>query len=230
MNAAKITPGVTTFRSHYADSNPLWKVLSKRGRDTWLCEIQNEPIEIDGKLYDSDWSGQQKAFLTKEINASIGMSNFFDQLGNEHDRFYASLKPGQTVHYHNGFQSWVRCTVVVKDGQNVLLPIALVGNWSKIDLPKRLQDGSIRLGYHCEKISNGETMTPNASNIVEHTCKPRDGVDPSKLAPIDLSVPDMTEEQKITADKWARIKRIKEIASAYQGNPDTILAEIASAL
>ena len=51
----EIVPGETTFRSPYADGNPLWLVKSQRGRDTWLCEVQNEPFTHNGKTYASDY-------------------------------------------------------------------------------------------------------------------------------------------------------------------------------
>ena len=63
----KIIPGKTKFRYVYADDQPLWIVVEKRGRGTWLCEIVNEREEINGEWYDSDFAGHQQAFLTEDI-------------------------------------------------------------------------------------------------------------------------------------------------------------------
>lgn len=209
----KIVPG-TTFRSSYADSNPLWKVIKSKGRGVYLCEIVNEPIEYDGRKIDSDWAGTQKAFLSTEIRASIGMANLFGSIANEHEQFYKNLREGQTIHYHNGFDNWVRCTVVKKDGENVLKPVALVGAW-KHDIPVRRPDGTMSYSYYPEKIAKGETFTPNASNLFEFGCKPRNGIAPNTYKEIDLTVPPMTAEQQKIADLWQQVYKIKE---AMDGN------------
>jgi predicted RNA-binding protein with EMAP domain len=58
-----IIVGQTTFRATHADGNPLWLVKAHQGRDTYLCEVVNEPIEVNGKTYDGEWAGTRKAFL-----------------------------------------------------------------------------------------------------------------------------------------------------------------------
>ena len=68
----KIVPHKTKFRAYYADSNPLWVVVEKRGRGprgVWLCEVVNEPEEINGEMYDSDYLGRQDVFTTEDIIA-----------------------------------------------------------------------------------------------------------------------------------------------------------------
>jgi hypothetical protein len=200
----------TTFRSAYADSNALWKVLSRKGNDVWLCEIQNEPMEIKGfnaRVVDSDYAGTQKVFMTKEIARSIGMSNFWASLGDEHDQFYANLPVGATVHYRNHNDSFVRCTVVETDGKKALLPVALVGNWRSCDLPQRQQDGTIYYPYHPKKIMDGETFEPNYSNVWES--KP-EGPNPMALKPINLEVPPMTEAELARTNLFCRILALEK--------------------
>lgn len=207
----EIVPGQTTFRSVYADSNALWKVLRSKGRGVYLCEIVDEPIEIDGKMYPSDYSGTQKAFLEREIVGSIGMSNLFEGLNQKHENFYDALVPGQTIHYQNGFDNWVRC-VVVKDGkENKLKPVALVGEWRSHDLPRRYSDGRVYNGHYADMVLKGELFTPNASNLFEAGCKPRNGVDPSTLSPISLALPEMTAEEKRIAGLWQQVHSIKSV-------------------
>lgn len=228
-NASEIVVGTTTFRSIYADSNALWKVIRKEGRN-YRCQIENEQIEIDGKMYDGDYAGQQKIFSPEEILGSIGMSKLFDGLAKNHDNFYANLTPGQTIHYQNGFDQWVRCEVVITgdDGEKKLKPIALVGEWREHDLPKRMRDGSIYNGYHANQIIKGETMTPNASNLFEAGCKPRNGIDPTTLVPISLAVPAMTDEEDAKAKLWQKVAKIGEIVNDNKtDDPQTILNRVA---
>jgi len=209
---AKIIPGKTTFRSHYADSNPLWLVIKKLGRGAWLCRATEESV---------DWAGTEKSFLTREIVGSIQMGNLWDSLGKKHDDFYAALVDGQTIHYHNGFNSWVRCEVV----NHELKPVALAGKWGDYDLPRRTRDGQVLMPYYVRMITQGETFTPNASNLFEAGCKPRDGIDPTTLPPISLAVPEMTEEDTAQAKLWKQIAAIEAACNAG-GEPEAILAKI----
>jgi hypothetical protein len=114
-----------------------------------------------------DYGGTVKLFSSREINASVGIDKMWQEKGNEHDEYYASLKEGQTVHYCNGFKEFVECVVVEKSGKNVLQPVAIKGEWRKWDLPYRQPDGLIHLGYHAKMIINKETFTPNYTCIVE---------------------------------------------------------------
>lgn len=177
-----------TFRSAYADGNPLWKIVRKAGPQAWeaVCE-------------DEDWGGTVKLFSTKEINAHKSYEKMWKEHGNENDNFYASLKVGQTVHYCNGFKQYEECVVVKKDGKNVLMPVALKGEWQKWDLPQRLPDGLIHLGYHAKQIVNKETFTPNYSCILEYDgCNYRKDHSPEqveKMPRIDLEVPPMENRQ-----------------------------------
>jgi hypothetical protein len=220
-----VSVGVT-FRSTYADSNALWKVVSSRGRD-WLCEIVNEPFEFEGNTYDGDYAGSQKVFMTSEIARAIKFSNFFDQKMDEHHNFYANLHEGQTIHYHNGFGQWVRCVVVNQDGKNVLKSVALLGNWHRSDLVRRLPTGDICYGYNAQKIIDGETMTPNASNLWENGCKgPPFSDDPTTLAPISLDIPEMTVEQSVTAGLWNRVNQLREILNDSSNGPQAIIDRV----
>jgi hypothetical protein len=240
----------TQFRYNYADSNPLWEVKKARGKGTWECEVLPAPMEIpDGKggtiKLEGDWVGQRKVFGTEEIARSIGMSQFWNKLGNESDKFYAGLKEGQIVHYDNGFESYIRCRVVradidrdkirVRKGENVLVPIALVGNWRKHDLPTRYRNGQVYLGYNAETIDKGEPMHPHATSIYENpnfANKERKTLDPRKLDPIDLTVPPMTPDEEKTAKLWQKVEEIKGIIEegSRGDDPKAVLDSIYRAL
>jgi len=206
-----ITVNKTTFHSSYADANPLWKVIEKRGRGTWIAQVIDCP----------DYSGTKAAFTTEQIERSIGLSNLWNKLENEGDKFYGSLMVGDIVHYSNGFNQYVRCKVTPKHD---LLPIALVGDWKPYDLPKRLNNGMIYNGYHVDKIKKGETMKPNASNIYEHQHDSR-ATDPRTLSPISLEVPEMTEDEKVKVVKMQRLEQLQDIVR-QNISPDEIFSQV----
>lgn len=232
-NAVKITggqpkvdiiPGVTTFRYGYADGNPLWKVLKSCGRGVYLCEVQSEPIEINGIILDGDWVGTQKVFMEREIVGSKSLTDLFQGLADEHEQFYESLTEGQIVHYQNGFDNWVRCKAVREGNEMKLKPIALVGAWKKHDLPYRREDGSVYNGYYADKILKGETFKPNASNLFENGCEPRNGIGPNTLPPLSLELPPMTVEQENMAKLW---QQVAEIQTTMEGNdPAEIIRKV----
>lgn len=213
---AKKNIGVgTKFRSTYADGNPEWTVVRSRGGNSWDCEIKG----------DEDFKGAKKVFGTEEIEAAVAMAALWSGMKQKHEDYYETLKPGQIVHYHNGFGEYVRCEVVRDDGRNKLKGIALVGAWRTHDLPQRRADGTINLPYNAKKVLEGDLMTPNAGNIWEGSeSLQKTQPDPRKMQPLDLSVPPLTDTQAVAAEKWATIKLIR--ASLEGTDPDTILNTI----
>jgi hypothetical protein len=214
----RISVGKTTFRSTYADANALWRVIGKKGKDCYLCQIQNEPVEIDGTVYAGDYVGVEKVFMRSEIQRSLQWENFFDQARDDSEAFYKSLRVGQTVHYHNGFGAYLRCEVV--EGKK-LKPVALIGNWRDFDLPKRLPTGEILESYWSEKVKEGELFDPHATNIWEFysnednpdriPANMREGGDPSTMTPINLELPEMTAEEKRVADLWCVVDGLRQL-------------------
>jgi hypothetical protein len=208
----------TQFRNTYADGNPMWTVTKKLGRGVWEARINANEY---------DFAGVSKSFRTSDIEASLRRALFFEQLGNEHNLFYASLTPGQIVHYHNGFGNFVRCEVVSGHGENALKPIALVGEWRSHDLPSRAPDGSIRRPYHVEKIAEGETMTPSYSLIFESPCfNNRYDIDPRTLDPVDLTVPEMTAQEVAEAKLVQVLHSMQKVLENYETSPQEKLNAI----
>ena len=74
------------FRSVLADGLALWVVKRSLG-GAWLCEVVDEPYEIDGKVYEGDYTGTEKSFLSREILASANYEAIFKGISNDHDRF-----------------------------------------------------------------------------------------------------------------------------------------------
>jgi hypothetical protein len=220
----RISAGKTTFRSTYADSNALWRVIAPRGKGTYLCEIVNEPIEYDGRILDGDYAGVQKAFLREEILQSLNWQNLFENIHDESDKFYNNLSVDDVIHYNNGFNQYVRCKVVLEDNEKKLLPVALVGGWREYDLPHRRINGEIEYGYNARQINEQVSMRPNATNIWEFN---RKGANPADLLPIDLSVPDMTPDQSDIAKKWQTVQKINDLTSDYStDNPQDIIDSV----
>jgi hypothetical protein len=214
----RISVGKTTFRSTYADANALWRVIGKKGKDCYLCQIENEPVEIDGTMYSGDYVGVEKVFMRSEIQRSLQWENFFDKAHDDSDKFYKSLRVGQIVHYHDGFGNYVRCEVVE---DKKLKPVALVGNWRDCDLPHRLSTGEIFETYWSEKLKNAELFETNASNIWEFYVNETDPAripanmrefgDPSTMTPINLELPEMIAEEKRIADLWCTVDGIRQL-------------------
>lgn len=220
----RIVAGKTQFRSTYADSNALWQVISSQGKGTYLCEIVNEPIEFDGRVLDGDYAGARKAFLREEITRALRFENYWDSVNKQGEEFYDTLQVGQIVHYSHGFGQYVRCRIMFENKKKVLLPFALVGEWRSFDLPRRMDNGDIQPGYYAEKVRAGELFESRAANIWEYD---RNGDDPSGLEPIDLSIPEMTPEQVVVANKWRKIDLIRNIVSNYEeSDPETILNSV----
>jgi len=154
----------------------------------------------------------------------------FNSMEKEAEAFYESLKPGQTVHYHHGFDEWIRCeVVVVREGEKELLPKALVGEWSARDLPRRLSNGTVRWGYQAEKIREGKTMRPHATSLWEnpkHANRAR-LKDPTRLPEVDMSVPEMSAKEREQMPLWRTVDAIRAAVSVPQnGDPMEVLARV----
>lgn len=176
------------FRSAIADCNCLWEVKGSRGRGVFECEVVNEPVEIDGKTYDSDFAGRVDVFTREYIEAVLTWEEHAKRIERKHEGFYEGLDDGQVVHYHDGFGAYVRCHVVraeedvkgiagIKKGERCLRKVALVGNWRHL--------GSH--SYHVKGVEEGRLFKPNASNIWENpeaSCR-RKQPDPRHLAPLE---------------------------------------------
>lgn len=213
-----VTAGMQ-FRWTVADHNALWEVKKLRGRGVWECEVVNEPYTYDGKTYEGEHAGLRRPFDENDIGRAVAMAKLFDNLGNENERFYASLKRGQVVHYDSGFGQFVRCEVTVQEGKTVLKPLALVGAWRQFDLYRRDRTGKVHLGTYPEMIETGRTMTPNNSCIYEST---RRGSDPTKLPAIDYRAPEMTDAEKAVAKNWSVLEGLRDMLTEAKDPVETL--------
>ena len=227
----------TQFRSVVADANVLFQVTKRVATGVYEAVGMDEPSEIDGRSYHSDFAGAVKVFQAREILASKGMEEFFKRSANETEDFFAGLSVGQTIHYHNGFNQFVRCQVVIaetvhSEGKKVkaIKPVALVGNWSKNDLPSRHVDGSVYNPYHVKCILEGSAFQPNASCICEapgYSTRPVEQ-DPRTLPAIDLSVPPMTTKEEAQAKLWTTVNEVRSSLEQRNEDPKALLEKIRS--
>ena len=201
-SAYKVSVG-DRFRSVIADAYALWEVKKARGRGAWECEVVEE-----------------KVFGGEEILRAVAFEQMFDRMASDNDRFYANLRPGQVVHYDNGFECYVRCKVVPVNGCNVLRPVALVGKWRQHDLWTRYRNGSVRMGYYPDKIEKGETMTPNVFSIYEHTKR---GADPTALPAVDYAPPELSPEEAARAEDWRAVEAVQVLLNQTDKDPKALL-------
>jgi hypothetical protein len=230
------------FRSAYADSNALWEVKSHSGGGVWQCEIVDEPFEIDGRTFSGDYAGVVQPFNARAISAAVAREQSMQAHFDAADDWFAGRELGETVHYCDGFGQFVRCEVVIGNeqnldaynadslmGQKVLQPVALVGDWN--EPVKRDLDGSVRPGYHAQKILEGTgAWRPSTTCVYEapdcsEQYRAEGKVDPRTLEPVSLQVPELTEHEKRQAMKWAQVQAVRDAVSAGQ-DPDQILASV----
>ncbi len=215
------------FRYGMADSNPLWEVKQKTGGNVYLCEVVNERIEIDGKFYDSDHAGHRREFAEGEIRQAIRAEQMLQKHFARSDAFYNALTPGQIVHYCNGGNSFLRLRAERREGRMVVVPIAMVGEWGTYDLPFRRRNGDEVFPHYPEAIRKGEPFNTPASNIHECSERPashRSKINPASLPALPLTMPPITEEEKVTIPKWQSLGEIEKVLHMHgEKDPQRLL-------
>lgn len=188
----------TRFFYLHADSKPEWKVVEKRGKDTWLATVVSD-----------DWHGTKKVFGTEEIEEAIDRERRIEALFERRDNFWESRTVGEILHYHDSFGRYVRGEVVRRNDKMVFVPTALVGAWSGTDLPMRM-----RHSYHVKRILNPEndsTWQPNESSVFEaktfsRPFGPNREFDPRTAVAIDLSDPPELEGEAAIEAKYEKLR------------------------
>lgn len=218
----KVVQGMQ-FHSGIADAMPLFIVTKYRGNGVWDCVVDANDI---------DYAGTTRVFDEKDILGRVNMGNVFKNLAQDHDSWWRSQSVGSVIHYHNGFDQFVRCEIIASDGEMKALPVALVGSWREYDLVKVDAFGEVHEGYHVRSIRAGEPFQPNFSNVYEasESLRNRCKENPSHLQVIDLSIPDLTAQQ-IRA-KELNLVRLDVIAllNAVRSNDTDVNASLMAAL
>lgn len=216
----------TTFTYNYADANPTWTVVGARGRGTWDCRIEE----------DLDYAGATKVFSTEEILSARNLAAAIDSMMSDHDTFWASRSVGEVLHYHNGFGQFVRGEVVEVEGEKLLLPTSLVGNWTPADLAHyHVIDGTPVVPYYCRKIMESEPFQPNYSYIYEadNTMSDREA-DPRSMLPLNATLaaqsPIQALAERITTTRREAARILNDLsipADEALAKATTLLGQIA---
>jgi hypothetical protein len=197
------------FLYAYADSQSEWEVIDYLGKGSWLCRIGRDNL---------DYSGIEKAFLDRDILGSLNLSRVFANIIDKSKKFLMEQKPGTVIHYHNGFEQYVRQVVVEHEGVNKLKPVALVGKWDKRDLPSRKPNGEIHYPYHAKQILDGVlSENLNYSTTYEHPeFNRKNGINPHLSEPINLELPEITGDLLVATKLWKIVEEAQSILEEAQ--------------
>jgi len=204
------------FHSVIADAKVEFEVTKINGD---LCEA----VATENNL---DYIGTVKGFTVQEVQDAKSAVAFWTKYHRQQKQFYKTIEPGEVYHYHNGFGCFVRCEV---NGEKKLKAIALVGAWQDHDMPRRTRFGYESIPYHAQKVLDGELCTPNQSCIYE-LHQDKFDVDPRTMDPINLTLPEPTEEERLEAEGWTVIAEIEELIAACRRQQGMTAAQTVDAL
>lgn len=159
--------------------------------------------------------------VLKYVRAAEGMAAIFRQ---KSPNFIEAQPDGTILHYHEGFDRYVRCEVVNRPPtdwhveederpEKSLKPIALIGDWEGHDLPRYFLDGSVSEGTYAGYIRTGKLIYVNPSNLYESpdfSAERKRQSDPSKLEPVDLTLPPPTPAQVAQFAAWKAVNAAKQ--------------------
>lgn len=173
-----------------------------------------------------------RSVVDRQLNLADFMEEHRKKHHNESDNFYATLKPGDIVHYEDVFV-WLRCEVV-PDGNGVALkPIALVGNkrvevdgkWEgdyfEVDLFTVSRTGQVTYMDRARMILDGHHLKPNVASIYECPARRKrpNEKDPRTLPVAPLHPEEFTPEQKRLHKQWADLEIVLGILQNQHSAP-----------
>ncbi len=164
-------------------------------------------------------------YLPRQVaEKSLRWDDMMNKVQDESESFFNNLRTGTIVHYHNGFNSYVRCQVT-NDKQ--LISMALVGDWRPNDLPHRQTDGSIYYPYHPKAIQESKKWRCHASNVYEFPQfqKKSFTTDPRPLNAIDLTVPPMTTAERELAKQQQNLALLRRIVNENE-TPEQVFSRV----
>ncbi|MEG4416971.1 hypothetical protein Q5692_40320, partial [Microcoleus sp. C2C3] len=185
-----------------------------------------------------DYAGTRKVFGTEEISSALARDRRHANVYKSTANFWSIREIGETLHYHDGFQRYVRGRVtegVNRQGEvgKLLLPLALVGNWAEHDLPRWYPNGTYRHGNSMvQYIAEANSWQPNETCIYEYMLSrgTARGADPRTMNAIDLSRPKPTPEQFEAAQLLALVDKVRTLASGNQASIEDFAAHYRSQL
>ena len=219
VSSAESVDGVSigdVFEAAYADSMIEYTVTA----------IKNEVVFADAS--ENDWGITERPFGLNEARRAIAWKKEFSNAAIDTEKFWNDAVVGTVLHYHNGFQQFLRGEIVLDGDGKYFKPLALVGEWRENELPFRTAEGEIVIGYHARSVLEGKLFRPNPSSIFElmdddTKSQPRfknvtsaGGV--SNLEPAILSIPEMTSEEEKSARIEKILANIPEAISRHSGD------------
>ena len=229
-----VKPG-DTYRKVIGDANCLIEVESIDGNHV-LGVVVDEPITLNGITLASDNAGQQVSDLLDDVKKKIAGAKAWDKMVRRQNAatrdFWETLHVGDVIHYRNFPNEFYRGVAVRQvDGQMAMQITALVGNWSKNDLPKRGAYGQIHAPYPTQMVQERRVIRPNASLIFESPTysEPGKETDPRTMNELDLTIPDPTPEEQARIDLELLLRQVRE-ASEGAAHPQERLDKVKALL
>ncbi len=164
------------FFAHHYDAFAEWEVVQARGGYTYDCQVVSE-----------DYKGDLRVFGGEEILKAIAAEQTRLDNQKQTDAFYANLTPGQMVHIFESPGKYERYEVIRYEGpvskfqgRHQLRMVALVGDWSDLDLRAE--------SVFAHNAKTGRVCRPHPSLIYEAN-PGKFKVDPRPLPPCTLLPP-----------------------------------------
>ena len=212
----RVTPGLR-FHMALFDGTFVFETVAPRQNRFWDCKmvaVIDPGLEIRTEL---------EVFRAPEILKAVRQDREADARADEQADYWGQRTVGETLHYHNGFGSYVRGTVQPDaEGQLGLRPESLVGAWAAYDLPTRMASGRITEPYHVQSIREARVWRPHTSCIAEaSTFVSPNGAqvirDPRALPALVLSLP---EPDRPTQQREALERARQQAVAALQASGD----------
>jgi hypothetical protein len=186
------------FKISVADGYAVYEVVRVGPRKTTVRWVDDKEINPDG--YISRVIGKKGSMDSQIVLTKVCLEEDINKSSDKNVKMLDSLEIGSIVHYHNGFNHWVRCEVVMPpkghkldDGQKCLKPIALLGDWKPRDLEWN--------AHYVKNIKNESLFRPHMSNIWKFHNPHK--VNPNEMRPLELQEKPIEIEAtlKITSGK-----------------------------
>jgi hypothetical protein len=209
----------------YADSHATYRVVSVTKTKAKIAHFDD-----GGDAWVLPAWGKAAIIPLSKVEANLAQRDAWDRLFSERNDWWSQQPVGSTVHYDNGFRQYVRGIIVEHEGKKQMKPIALVGEWSGHDLPRRNQDGTVYYPYHVQQIREGKPYQPN--NMVERPDYVLRGDHPATMQPISLEPPAQSDAEARLALRTQQHAALVE-ALKYEpvhDNPEATIAAIDSAV
>lgn len=209
-----------TYRKVIGDANCLIRIEDIDGPHV-LGVVVDEPIEINGTTMPSSNAGEQVSDLTRDVERRVehqrALAATARQQSRDEEQFWEHLEEGTVLHHRNIADQFYRGVAErQEDGRTGLKITALVGDWPQHVRPHRDQYGEISArSYAAQQVEGQKVIRPNPAFIFESPTYDAYSKkhDPREWAEVDLSAPDLSEDER----EVARLERIlREVRQATE--------------